>query len=523
MTSPVHQGVFGPHLVANTLSRDPDKSALHFNGEWITRGQVAARTSQFMAALGASGLGPGVRIAILSRNRPEVIYSVFAAMFLGAVHAALHPMGSVDDYLHIVDDAEIDAVIFDSANFADRIRELKERSPRDLKLFALGDCDFAPSLSNLAIGYDPVPLVAPNLSGDETYKLIYSGGTTGKSKAVQNSYRSNYTTTIIQMAEWEWPSPPRLLLCAPLSHSGSPMSVPVLMRGGVVHILEAFDPTKVLEAIQELRPNCILLVPTMIYKLLDHPDFDKYDLSSLEVIYYGASTMSVPRLQEGIRRIGPIFFQFYGQAEAPMTITILRRSEHLVDDPTRLASCGRPVPWVDVTLLNDQGEPVPDEEPGEICVRGPLVMSEYLSRPDLTEYTFRHGWLHTGDVAVRDRDGFLRIVDRSKDMIITGGFNVYSREVEDALGTHPSVSAAAVFGIPDEKWGELVTAAVSLRVGCAVTAEELMHHVRKLKGPVQTPKRIEFVDQIPVTPVGKPNKNALRDRFGSREFARDSS
>jgi len=287
-----------------------------------------------------------------------------------------------------------------------------------------------------------------------------------------------------------------------------------LLKNGTMLVLPGFDPVQVLQTIQDYKINCVMLVPTMIYALLDHPRFGEFDLSSLETVFYGASAISPARLKEAIERIGPVFMQFYGQAEAPMAVTILRKSEHDVTKPLRLASCGRPVPWINVTLLDSNNQPVKDGEPGEICVRGPLVMNGYRDSPELTEQAFAGGWLHSGDVAVRDADGFLRIVDRTKDMIVTGGFNVYPREVEDILAEHPAVSQVAVIGVPHEKWGEAVTALVVLREGQQVDAQELIDRVTQHKGSFQAPKKVEFIDSIPQTPVGKPDKKALRALYG---------
>jgi fatty-acyl-CoA synthase len=195
-------------------------------------------------------------------------------------------------------------------------------------------------------------------------------------------------------------------------------------------------------------------------------------------------------------------------------VTVLRRHEHKVDDPFRMASCGRPVPWVTVALLDDAGRQVPLGEPGEICVRAPLVMTGYHNKPEQTAEALKDGWLHTGDVAVRDADGFLRIVDRKKDMIISGGFNVFPREVEDVIGTHPGVASCAVIGVPDEKWGEAVKAVVVPRPGATIDPAEIIALVREKKGVVQTPKSVDFVDAIPLTAIGKPDKKALRVRYG---------
>jgi fatty-acyl-CoA synthase len=252
----------------------------------------------------------------------------------------------------------------------------------------------------------------------------------------------------------------------------------------------------------------------MIYVLLDSPARQGADLSSLQLIIYGASPMSPTRLIEGMQVFGPVFMQLYAQSEAPNTVTVLHQHEHdPVHHPERLASCGTPCVGNQVRLLDDDGQEVAEGAVGEICVRGPLVMQGYWNKPEETAQALRHGWLHTGDMARRDADGYLYIVDRSKDMIISGGFNVFPREVEDALSQHPAVAAAAVVGVPDAKWGEAVRALVVLRPGAAASAEELMALVRERKGAVYTPKAIEFVDALPMTGLGKLDKKAIRARF----------
>ena len=271
-----------------------------------------------------------------------------------------------------------------------------------------------------------------------------------------------------------------------------------------------------MQAIETHRITSTLMVPAMVLALIDHPRFGEFDLSSLEVIFYGASAFPPSRLREAIGKLGSIFFQFYGQTEAPLCITALRKSEHLPDDPLRLASCGRPTPWVQIALLDDLCREVPEGEPGEICVRGPQVMLGYLNKPEETEQAFKGGWLHTGDVAVRSPDGFLRIVDRKKDMIVTGGFNVFAREVEDVIAAQPGVARVAVIGLPDPRWGEAVTAVVVATGEGQPTANSLIAAVRAEKGPVQAPKRVIFVDAIPLSAVGKPDKKALRERFAEK-------
>jgi fatty-acyl-CoA synthase len=202
-----------------------------------------------------------------------------------------------------------------------------------------------------------------------------------------------------------------------------------------------------------------------------------------------------------------------------MAVTMMRKAEHRLDDPRRLASCGRPLIWNRVALLDEHNEPVAAGAPGELCVRGPLVMTGYRNDPEQTAAVFDGGWLHTGDMAVQDPDGFLRIVDRKKDMIVSGGFNIFPRELEDILSGHPAVAQVAVIGTPDPRWGEAVTAIVQLRPAQAVSAAELIALVAERKGSYQAPKRVEFVDAIPLTPVGKPDKKALRSLFADKAVA----
>ncbi len=282
------------------------------------------------------------------------------------------------------------------------------------------------------------------------------------------SYRSGATMTNIQMTEWEWPSEPRFLMCTPLSHAGAAFFVPVLLLGGSLVVVPYFEPGLVLKTIEEERITATMLVPTMLYMLMDHPDFATRDLSSLETVYYGAAAMSPTRLKEAIDRLGPIFFQYYGQAEGPMTICVLRKDEHDTTTWTAWPRAADPCPWVHVKLLDDDLNEVPRGEPGEICVRGPLVMQGYWNKPEQTAEALAGGWLHTGDIAREDEDGFYTIVDRKKDMIVTGGFNVFPREVEDVISSHPAVANVAVIGVPDDRWGEAVKAVVVLRPDASV-------------------------------------------------------
>jgi acyl-CoA synthetase (AMP-forming)/AMP-acid ligase II len=512
MTDDLHRGTYMADLLLHALSSNLDKPCVYLGDQVLTAREVRDEMSRYTQALTGLGLSRGSTMSVLAPNRPEVLFNMGANNFVGCRTTPLHPLGSEDDHAYVIDDAGIETLVYDPV-FEERAVALRDRCPGLRRLLCFGPTNEGEDYIALAAKYEPAPLVAPAVDGDEVSGLAYTGGTTGKPKGVMGTYRSGATMTQIQLSEWEWPNEVRFLICTPLSHAGAAFFIPTLLQGGSIVVTPTFDPKLIFETIEKYKITATMLVPTMLYVLLDDPRIGDYDLSSLETVYYGAAAMSPTRLKEAIERFGPIFFQFYGQAEAPMTLTVLRKGEHDVNDPARLASCGRPVPWVHLALLDDEGNEVAQGEPGEICVQGPLVMKGYWNKPEQTDDAFKFGWLHTGDVAKADADGFLTIVDRKKDMIVSGGFTIFPREVEDVLATHDAVAQAAVVGVPDDRWGEAVKAVVVLRPGADVTADELIAMVRDRKGSHHAPKTIDFTDSIPLSPLGKPDKKALRARY----------
>ncbi|OSC42559.1 acyl-CoA synthetase [Mycobacterium decipiens] len=522
LRNPTHNG----HLLVGALKRHRDKPVLYLGDTTLTGGQLADRISQYIQAFEALGAGAGVAVGLLSLNRPEVLMIIGAGQARGYRRTALHPLGSLDDHAYVLSDAGISSLIIDpNPMFVERALGLLERVDSLRQILTIGPVpdgllglgDRAVDLAGQAATYEPQPLVAADLPPDQVIGLTYTGGTTGKPKGVMGTAQSIATMTSIQLAEWEWPANPRFLMCTPLSHAGAAFFTPTLIKGGEMIVLAKFDPAEVLRIIEEQRITATMLVPSMLYALLDHPDSHTRDLSSLQTVYYGASAINPVRLAEAIRRFGPIFAQYYGQSEAPMVITYLAKSDH---DEKRLTSCGRPTLFARVALLGQDGKPVPQGEPGEICVGGPLLAGGYWQLPDETSRTFKDGWLHTGDMAREDEDGFYYIVDRVKDMIVTGGFNVFPREVEDVVAEHPAVAQVCVVGAPDEKWGEAVTAVVVLRADAArddaaieTMTAQIQGAVKERKGSVQSPKRVVVVDSLPLTGLGKPDKKAVRARF----------
>jgi fatty-acyl-CoA synthase len=516
---PLHSG----HLTVGALKRNRDKPVLFLGDTTLTGGQLADRISQYIQAFEALGAGTGAAVGLLSLNRPEVLMIIGAGQTQGYRRTALHPLGSLDDHAYVLSDAGITSLIIDPVPmFVERALGLLEKVSSLKQILTIGPvpselADVAVDLDAEAAKYSPQPLAAADLPPDHIGGLTYTGGTTGKPKGVIGTAQSISTMTTIQLAEWEWPEHPKFLMCTPLSHAGAAFFVPTIVKGGEMVVLSKFDPAEVLRVIEEQRITATMLVPSMIYALMDHPDSHTRDLSSLETVYYGASAMNPVRLAEAIRRFGPIFAQYYGQSEAPMVITYLAKGDH---DEKRLTSCGRPTLFCRTALLGEDGNPVPQGEVGEICVSGPLLSGGYWNLPDETSRTFHDGWMHTGDLAREDEDGFWYIVDRTKDMIVTGGFNVFPREVEDVVAEHPSVAQVCVIGTPDEKWGEAVTAVVVLRPDADPSDEavskmtaEIQAAVKERKGSVQSPKQVIVVDSLPVTALGKPDKKSVRAQF----------
>jgi fatty-acyl-CoA synthase len=517
-------GTHNGHTMVAALKRHRDKPVMFLGETTLTGGEVAERISQYAQAFEALDAGRDTPGALLALNRPEVLFILGAGQTQGYRRTSLHPLGSLDDHAYVLNDAEITTLIIDPVPmFVERALGLLEKVPGLTQVLTIGPvpeelAHIGEDLAAKAATFAPQPLEAVLLQPDHIVSITYTGGTTGKPKGVIGTAQAMSTMTQVQLSEWEWPESPRFLMCTPLSHAGAAFFAPTVIKGGSLYVLPRFDPAEVLRTIEEQKITATMLVPSMLYALMDHPDSHTRDLSSLETVYYGASAINPVRLQEAIDRFGPIFAQYYGQSEAPMVISYLSKGDH---DKARLSSCGRPSAFLRTALLDEDGKPVPQGEPGEICVSGPLLAGGYWKLPEETAETFRDGWMHTGDVAREDEDGFWFIVDRTKDMIVTGGFNVFPREVEDVVAEHPAIAQVGVIGVPDERWGEAVTAIVVLREGAELTDDvvaEIKESVKLRKGAVQAPKQVIVTDALPLTALGKPDKKALRAQYwGDRE------
>ncbi|PKN61087.1 MAG: long-chain fatty acid--CoA ligase [Deltaproteobacteria bacterium HGW-Deltaproteobacteria-15] len=348
--------------------------------------------------------------------------------------------------------------------------------------------------------------------------LRFTGGTTGAAKCAMYT-PANFWAWGMNPAHYLHTVPfshPRALLFSPINHAASgSVVIPVLLKGGTLYTLNRADVELIAHYIQQDGIELIYTVPTVLYRMLDLPD--KYDFSSLKTIRYGAAPISPSKLELLLNRLGPIFVQGYGSTECWPSCTILAREDHRVDSvqrTARLASVGRPFPGEEILLCDDSGRPVPPGSEGELYIRGANTIQGYYKATDLTGRNFTSsGFWKSGDLGYCDDEGYLFLVDRKKDMIITGGYNVYATEVENCLNSHPGVSSSAVVGVPDEEWGEAVCALVMLREGAALSPPELTAYCKKRLAGYKVPKRVEFVDSLPVSAVGKVLRREVRRHF----------
>jgi fatty-acyl-CoA synthase len=508
VSDPVHSPPTVGAQALRALRRHPSRTAFSWLGGSISYRGAIEWIGRMQAVLMNAGGRPAARVALLSANRADAWCVGIAAQISRMATTWLHPLASLEDQLHQIEDCEAEILVVDPDAFLQRGGELAARATGILRVFTLGRAEYGVDLISAMEIVGSV--AARDFAGpDDVAALSYTGGTTGKSKGALRRHRELAGFAGAVLSGFEIPDSPRFLAVAPISHVAGAKVLPTLMRGGAVHLVKGFDPDAVLAAIARERINFTLLVPTMIYLLLDHPSLSRTDLSSLELLLYGASPISPNRLFEGLERIGPVFSQLYGQTEC-YPVAVLRKADHDRNAPELALSCGFPVDGCEVKILDDADQEVAVGEPGEICVRSPYVMAEYWKRPEQTASALRNGWLHTDDIARADERGYIFILDRKKDMIVSGGFNIYPREVEDVLTNHPGVAMVAVMGVPDEKWGEAVTAFVVARGDLSPTAQELIDLVKQRKGSALAPKRVEFVTSLPLTGVGKIDKKKLR-------------
>ena len=478
-------------------------------------GELSCRIANKLLAL---GLPKETKGAVWSTNDVTAWGCTLGLWRANMCWIPVNARNSVEENLYILDAFDCD-VMFYQSYFADIIADLRPKLPK-IKHWVCIDADQADAPSLTAWSGDQ-PSTRPEVpfDMDDMVMLSPTGGTTGMPKGVMNTHRSAQTFIAHYMLACPYSADekPVNLAAAPMTHTAGLLAVPCTAQGGTVVVVTKPDPALILGAMAQHRVTEFFLPPTVIYKLLDIPGIDKVDFSSVKYLMYGAAPMSVEKLKKAIATWGPIMAGGYGQTEAPASIANLPPSHHFIDgqlgSDERLSSVGRPNPLIRVEMMNDDNQILPRGETGEICVRGDLVMKGYYKQPEKTAETIINGWLHTGDVGHIDAEGYLHITDRKKDMIISGGFNVYPSEVEQVIWSHPAVQDCAVIGVPDEKWGEAVKAVIELNAGQSVSAEEIIALCKDKLGSVMAPKTVDFIDTLPRSPVGKVLKKDLRAQY----------
>ncbi|MBM6399784.1 acyl-CoA synthetase [Phycicoccus sonneratiae] len=496
-------------------SLGPDEPCLTTDGSSMTYEQVRELSSRVAAALAARGIEPGEKVAIISANDPVAFTCVFGISRAGAVWCPVNPRNVAAENRELLELFDVTLVLFQSG-FAGLVEQIRGDLPLvrtwvclDAEVDgALGFEEFLAPAEEDVIDRHPV---------DDVAMIVGTGGTTGRPKGVVLTGANLETMTALTLMSYPFPEDgrPVYLALAPLTHAAGVLCFPMMSLGGEVIVMRAPDIGRFVALIEEHRVTHTFLPPTVIYGVLGHPALDTTDLSSLQCFWYGAAPMSVSQLEEALTRIGPVMAQLFGQTEAPMMISTMSPAQHFTASGEvarqRLASAGRPTPLVTVGIMDLDGRLLPPGERGEIVVRGSLVTPGYYRNPEATAEASLHGWHHTGDIGYLDEVGYLFIVDRAKDMIISGGFNVYSTEVEQALLAHPDVQDCAVVGLPDEKWGERVVAVVQPVAGRSLTPEEVAAFVKERIGSVKAPKQVEVWPDLPRSTVGKVLKKDIKD------------
>ncbi|MDT7538497.1 MAG: hypothetical protein QOI82_2082 [Actinomycetota bacterium] len=470
-----------------------------------TYGELADRCRLLAGALQASGVGVGDRVAVLMANGHRYLECYFALPGMGAVMVPLNNRLALPEFRYILEDAEVHTLIADET-YADVAGKLGD----SVKQVVVGASAYEELLSKSTPAVLPVAVDENDVAG-----LFYTGGTTGASKGVMLSHRNLLANAMHITIALEYSASEIYLHTAPMFHLADGASTySVSWVGGCHTFLPSFDAAATIDVIARERVTATLMVPAMLTAICEHPTAKTADFSSMRMVLHGAAPISTSLLKRSIEVMGCSFAQGYGMTEVAPLATVLDHEERLVDSP-RLRSAGREIVGVEATVRREDGTLCGVAEVGEVVLRGPNVMLGYWNKPAETAEVLRDGWYWTRDLGYLDSEGFLFLVDRAKDMIISGGENVYSIEVEDALCKHPAVLESAVIGVPDEKWGERVHAAVVLRAGGTVTENELSAHCHELIAGYKCPRSMEFLTELPRSGAGKVLKRDIRDRYWS--------
>ncbi len=493
---------------------DPDATCLVDDGiDWSYR-EVRARSNRIAQALRRRGV---TCAATLSPNDARGFLAILGVFRAEVLSVALNARSATrDNAAHLrMGGAQ---VLFHHSTLAEEARRLQAEVPSLETLICVDRADGTSTSLEDWCGDEPASDPAP-LDPDplRVYRITVTGGTTGSPKGVLHAHRQAVLNTRAFLDVLGYDVPPRYLMVAPMTHAAGLVAFHVLALGGQVHLRRRADPGELLRTLVEQQITTTVLPPTLLYDLLAHPDARRQSYPALRYMLVGTAPVSVDKLREAVEVFGPRLGQIYGQSECPMAAYLSPQViAQAVSDPAlahRLLSCGAPLPGTELAIMDESGRLLADGERGELVARSPQVMLGYLDQPEATAATAAHGWHHTSDLGYRDADGFYYVVDRKRDLIISGGFNVYPGEVEQVIWSHPAVQDCAVIGVPDARWGEAVKAVVLLKAGASATEDELIALCKAQLGSVKAPKTVEFWPELPRSPVGKVLKRVIRDRY----------
>ena len=483
--------------------RWPDRIAIDTPGDSITYNELARKVKALAGGLIALDAQLQSRVAICAGNSADHIIALLAILACGKSWVPLNPKSTRPEIRRIIDITEPSLIIFDEA-----CANLLVDAPGIFIRTGIENEQYSSkTVSGLIQLHDGSPPPSFELPLDAIQAIKFTGGTTGAPKGVMQPYRAWMANISNQIHSWGFDEHERYIVAAPITHGTSTYIVPILAQGGCHVILDGAGAEVVRTAFKERAGTACFMPPTLLYMLMALPNASRKDYPKLRRLIYGGAPMPPEKIRAVREFFGPVLCTTYGQTEAPQILTAMQPEDF--EDPNNWASVGRATWFSDVAIMSPDGKLLPNGEIGEVVARGDLLMTGYWRMPEKTAETIQDGWLHTGDRGLIDHRGYLYLKDRLKDIVITGGFNVYPVDVENALSQYPAVHECLVFGVPDDKWGESVQAAVQIRPGHQLDEVALISFVRELLGPAQTPKRIHFYESLPRSNVGKLLKSAV--------------
>jgi fatty-acyl-CoA synthase len=488
--------------------RTPDQTFTVFRGETISYGEMAASTVGLAAGFSERGIGRGDVVGILSYNCPEFLQAIFAANYLGAIAMPINWRLAAPEVRYILQHSQARALVCDGS-LVELANEAMDGIEADLVRVSVSTALFDGWIPIGELSTPRGTVARVPVAGDDIHRLMYTSGTTGRPKGVMITHANLAWKNLAHVIEFGFTSADLGLACGPLYHVGAlDLTTTSLIAAGATTIIHrSFDAAAVVDELERSRVTTVWLAPAMVNAIMTLPGLEQRDLSSVRLIINGGEKMPIP-LIERIQRTFPAawFADAYGLTETVSGDTFLDRDSIV----TKLGSVGRPCLYLELDIWNDQGRPVRAGEPGEVVMRGPKVFAGYWRDPEATAAAFAGGWFHSGDIGVCDQDGYLFIVDRLKDMIVSGGENIASSEIERVLYEHQSVLEAAVVGRADDRWGEVPVAFVVLRSEATATPDALLEHCRGQLARYKVPQEISFLDALPRNPSGKVLKRELR-------------